>query len=46
MSDLDPFCVARYVVGWEISLILMLIITFHMGMGFSTKLATQVLNKI
>ena len=45
-SGLDPFCIARYVVGWEIPLILMFIITLHMGMDSFTKLATQELNKI
>ena len=45
-SGVDPFCIARYVVGWEISLILMFIIFLHRGMGSFTKLATQELNKI
>ena len=45
-SGLDPFCIARYVVGWEISLILMFIIILHRGMGSFTKLETQELNKI
>ena len=40
MSGLDPFCIARYVDGWEISLILMLIITFSHGKGILTKLVT------
>jgi hypothetical protein len=44
-SGLDPLCIARYVDGWEISLILMIMITSHLGMGFLTKLATQVLIK-
>ena len=39
-SSLDPFGIARYVVGCKISLILMFIITLHMGNGFLTKLVT------